>query len=235
MKKNAAAEKAGKRKAGSSKPFRDPAATRERLLDAAEREFNKYGFEGTDTNRIARTAGFAPQTFYRHFDDKLSVFLAIYDRWWKSESDAVARAGGAAWPSAEDAARIALAFHRKWRGFRRALRHLAIVDPKVRAARAGARKAQIARIRGYAGNSARSAPELMAALLKAERICDAVAEGELDDLGLSASENRALAVQAVAELMGSFPEFAAAKTLNGAPRDVAKSSGQHPENRRELR
>jgi AcrR family transcriptional regulator len=203
--KNTAAKKAGRRKAGGSTPVRDPAATREKLLDAAGREFNEHGFEGTDTNRIARAAGFAPQTFYRHFDDKLAVFLAIYDRWWKSESDALAQAGGTALPSADDAARIALAFHTKWRGFRRALRHLAIVDPKVRAARTEARKAQIAQIRGYAGNSARSEPALMAALLKAERICDAAAEGELADLGLSAAESRALVVEAVAELIGSSP------------------------------
>ena len=201
--KNTAAKKAGRRKARGSKPVRDPAATREKLIHAAAHEFNRQGFEGTDTNRIARIAGFAPQTFYRHFDDKLAVFLAIYDRWWKSESDALVQAGGADLPSAEDAARIALAFHTKWRGFRRALRHLAIVDPKVRAARTEARKAQIARIRDYAGDSARSDPALVAALLKAERICDAVAEGELADLGLSAAENRALVVEAVAELMGS--------------------------------
>jgi AcrR family transcriptional regulator len=201
--RSTAANKAGRTKGGGSKPVRDPTTTREKLLDAAEREFNRHGFEGTDTNRIARNAGFAPQTFYRHFDDKLAVFLAIYDRWWKLESDALVQAGGAALPSAEDAARIALAFHTKWRGFRRALRHLAIMDPKVRGARAGARKAQIARIRGYAGNSARPAPELMAALLKAERMCDAAAEGELADLGLSAAESQTLVVEALAELMGS--------------------------------
>jgi AcrR family transcriptional regulator len=182
---------------------RDPAATVEALLDAAEREFNARGFDGTDTNRIARAAGYAPQTFYRHFDDKLAVFLAVYERWWKSESDALAEVGDGRPPSGEDAARIALAFHTKWRGFRRALRHLAIVDPKVRAARTAARRAQIARIRAYAGNGARSDRELSAALLKAERLCDAAAEGEFADLGLTAEDIRALVVDAVAELLGS--------------------------------
>jgi AcrR family transcriptional regulator len=180
---------------------RDPAATAEALLDAAEREFNTRGFDGTDTNRIARAAGYAPQTFYRHFDDKRAVFLAVYERWWKGESGALAAAAADGRPpSGEDAARIALAFHTKWRGFRRALRHLAIVDPKVRAARTAARRAQIARIRSY---GARSDRELSAALLKAERLCDAAAEGELADLGLTADEIRALVVDAVAELMGS--------------------------------
>jgi AcrR family transcriptional regulator len=201
--KKPAAKNAGRRKAKGSTPIRDPAATREKLLQAAEREFNEHGFERTDTNRIAHAAGFAPQTFYRHFDDKLAVFLTVYDRWWRSEVDELVEAGGTTLPSAEDAARIALAFHTKWRGFRRALRHLAIVDPKVRRARAEARKAQIARIRSYASASERSEPELVAALLKAERIFDAMAEGELADLGLSRAESRALVVDAVAELMGS--------------------------------
>jgi AcrR family transcriptional regulator len=192
------------RKPARKKQSRDPAATAVALLDAAEAEFNVRGFEGTDTNRIARAAGFAPQTFYRHFEDKRAVFLAVYERWWKGESAALEKAADAGEPpSGEAAARIALAFHTKWRGFRRALRHLAIVDSKVRAARAAARKAQIARIRGYAGHRERSDQELAAALLKAERICDAAADGELADLGLTAEEVRALVVDAVAELLGS--------------------------------
>ena len=191
------------RKKPVRKIARDPATTAAALLDAAEREFNAHGFDGTDTNRIARAAGYAPQTFYRHFEDKRAVFLAVYERWWQGESTALEEAGGGEPPSGEAAARIALAFHTKWRGFRRALRHLAIVDPKVRAARTAARKAQIARIRGYRGNSARSDQALAAALLKAERICDAAAEGELADLGLAAQDIRALVADTVAELVGS--------------------------------
>jgi AcrR family transcriptional regulator len=68
---------------------RNPEETRARLVDAAEAEFNAHGFDGTDTNRIARRAGYAPQTFYRHFADKTAVFLAVYDRWWRNESDAI--------------------------------------------------------------------------------------------------------------------------------------------------
>ena len=183
--------------------MRDPAATAVALLDAAEAEFNAHGFEGTDTNRIARAAGFAPQTFYRHFEDKRAVFLAVYERWWKGESAALEKSTRERPANMEAAARIALAFHTKWRGFRRALRHLAIVDPKVREARTAARQAQIARIRDYAGAGARSDQDLVASLLKAERICDAAAEGELADLGLTAQEIRALVVEATAELMGS--------------------------------
>lgn len=202
--RKSARKKSVRQKPVRSKIARDPAATAEALLDAAEREFNARGFDGTDTNRIARAAGYAPQTFYRHFGDKRAVFLAVYERWWKGESDALAAAASSGHPpGGEEAARIALAFHTKWRGFRRALRHLAIVDPKVRAARTAARQAQIARIREYTDAGDRSDQELAAALLKAERICDAAAEGEFADLGLTAEDVRALVVEVTTELMGS--------------------------------
>jgi AcrR family transcriptional regulator len=191
------------RKIVRKKPVRDSAATRAALLHAAQAEFNVHGFEGTDTNRIARAAGFAPQTFYRHFEDKRAAFLAVYERWWKDESAALEKAAGGGPPGSEAAARVALAFHTKWRGFRRALRHLAIVDPKVRAARTAARRAQIARIREFANQASRSDEDLAAALLKAERICDAAAEGELADLGLSPTAAKALVAAAVKELLGS--------------------------------
>jgi AcrR family transcriptional regulator len=191
------------RKTLQKKPVRDSAATQAALLDAAEAEFNAHGFEGTDTNRIARAAGFAPQTFYRHFEDKRAAFLAVYERWWKDESAALEEAGRGQPPGSDAAARVALAFHTKWRGFRRALRHLAIVDPKARAARAAARRAQIARIRELTNQASRSDEALADALLKAERICDAAAEGELADLGLSPAAATALVAAAMKELLGS--------------------------------
>jgi AcrR family transcriptional regulator len=191
------------RKTVRKKLVRDSAATRVALLDAAEVEFNAHGFDGTDTNRIARAAGFAPQTFYRHFEDKRAAFLAVYERWWKDEGAALEEAGGGKPPGSEAATRVVLAFHTKWRGFRRALRHLAIVDPQVRAARTAARRAQISRIREFTSQGARSNEDLAAALLKAERICDAAAEGELADLGLAPTAAKALVVAAVRELLGS--------------------------------
>jgi len=185
------------------KQRRDPQATATRLLDAAMREFNAHGYEGTDTNRIARAAGFAPQTFYRHFADKTEVFLAVYERWWQGEMNALQKATGrgAAAPSGEAAARVALAFHTKWRGFRRALRHLAIVDPAVRSARTAARRAQLARLKQI-WSGACSDAELIGALLTAERLCDAAAEGELADLGLSAKAAREIVAKAMGVLVG---------------------------------
>lgn len=189
--------------AARKKTVRDSAATQARLLESAEAEFNARGFEGTDTNRIAKRAGYAPQTFYRHFSDKTDVFLHVYERWWKSEVSSLERAARfrKAPPSGVAAARIALAFHTKWRGFRRSLRHLAIVDPLVRAARTAARREQIARMRGIEGNRPRSDADFVAALLTAERLCDAVADGELDDLGLSKTAALKLVADAMAALV----------------------------------
>jgi AcrR family transcriptional regulator len=186
------------------KPIRNSSATRACLLDAAESEFNAHGFEGTDSNRIARRAGYAPQTFYRHFPDKTAIFLAVYERWWTGEVAALeksARKSGAP-PGGTASARIALAFHTQWRGFRRSLRHLAIVDPAVRAARTAARRAQIARIRQTGRGAGRGEAGLVAALLAAERLCDAAAEGELADLGLSKKAALKMVADAMAALAG---------------------------------
>ena len=195
------------RKNRPRKPLtRNPEETRAGLIDAAETEFNAHGFHGTDTNRIARRAGYAPQTFYRHFADKTAVFIAVYDRWWKDEIAALGPAleRKSTEQSAQRAARIVMGFHVRWRGFRRALRHLALEDPNVRAARIAARMAQMARLRAMSGNGRpqRSDAELVGALLTIERLCDAAAEGELADLGLSARAATALVARAMSELVG---------------------------------
>jgi AcrR family transcriptional regulator len=172
---------------------RDPDATRESLLSAAQKEFNSRGFLGTDTNRIARRAGFAPQTFYRHFEDKIAIFLAIYDGWWTAQSEALNAVLEAPQKGkALAAARIVLDFHVRFRVFRRSLRYLTVEEPRVRKARAAARKAQIARLAG-----GRPVAEMVAALLTAERLCDAYADEELADLGV----NDKTAVTMVADVM----------------------------------
>ena len=52
--------------------------TRTRLIEAAAQEFADPGFFATDTNKIAGRAGFSPKTFYRHFKNKVDVFIAVY-------------------------------------------------------------------------------------------------------------------------------------------------------------
>ncbi len=167
--------------------IRDPEETRESLLAAAEGEFNTHGFFGTDTNRIARAAGYAPQTFYRHFTDKTDIFLAVYERWWRGEGDAVVAAARGTKGEAR-LARIAdtiMAFHARWKIFRRALRHLSAEDKRVRAARVKARKAQTESLLALRRAKPISREQLYAGLIIIERLADAAAEGEYADMGFS--------------------------------------------------
>ena len=71
---------------GNDAPKDKSGDTAQRLLDAAADEFNAHGFAGTDTNRIARRAGFAPQTFYRWFEDKTEIFIRVYHAWQMQEA-----------------------------------------------------------------------------------------------------------------------------------------------------
>src|ERR1700757_408625 len=71
-------------------PPRGPEETRSRLVAAAGKLFNSVGYFGTDSNRIAREAGYAPGTFYVHFADKREIFLEVYRGWVDSEWRAIA-------------------------------------------------------------------------------------------------------------------------------------------------
>jgi len=180
---------------------KSPSGTRQRLVAAAADAFNAHGFHGTDTNKIARAAGFAPQTFYRHFEDKLAVFVAVYEAWQDSERAAVRAAAYEADPDAA-IARTSVQHHRNWRGFRRSLRLLALEEPRIRAARAESRERQLAALAKAPGNKRRSKAELTAALLKVERVCDALADDELADLGINVEDAEALAVEAIRQARG---------------------------------
>jgi len=161
------------------------ADTRTRLLEGAALEFNEHGFSGTDTNRIARRAGFAPQTFYRWFTDKTAIFIAAYQIWEDTERNVLAEllARKASTRRLVDAV---VAHHRAHRIFRRSLRQLAFDDALVRRARAESRKRQIEQIRMWQQRPEADAAHLAVALLKMERLADALAEGEFEDLGLRA-------------------------------------------------
>jgi AcrR family transcriptional regulator len=181
---------------------RDPEETREKLLAAAEAEFNVRGFRATDTNRIAKRAGYAPQTFYRHFDDKIAIFVAVYERWWQSEADAVGDiylARGTA--GLNQAADTLIAFHVNWRGFRRSLRHLAVEEKRVRASRTKARKAQLANMRALLPKSRHNDAQIYASLLILERLCDAISDGEFADMGLSKTAARDQVIAALSDLV----------------------------------
>jgi len=162
---------------------RDRRATAEKLVAAAAAEFNAHGYGGTDTNRIARRAGFAPQTFYRSFADKAEIFIQVYELWQQQEAQLLR---GLLAENASDAAVVeaAVAHHRAYLVFRRSLRQLSTENDRVRAARAESRLRQVRQIAMWRGAPPEAAPQIAAALLQMERLADALAEGELADMGL---------------------------------------------------
>jgi AcrR family transcriptional regulator len=169
------------------------------LVEAAYQEFDTVGFNGTDTNRIARRAGFAPQTFYRWFDDKADIFIAAYEL-WQSREFAVLRELVDRDASDLELTRALIQHHKGARIFRRSMRSLSLEDDKVRKARANARLRQLAYIRERTGAPESENGRLASRLLQIERLADGLAEGEFDDMGLSAAHGEA----ALAELMGAM-------------------------------
>jgi AcrR family transcriptional regulator len=172
-----------------------PADTRERLVAAAAVVFNRDGYHGTDSNRLARAAGYAPATFYKHFPDKRAILLAAYEAWVTSEwrsIGAVLRASASTAERAERIVTFVLAHHRRWIGLRASLRALVATDPVVRRFHRAQRRRQLtvlAELRAPDGNdpaAARVDDAIM--LFTMERTLDAVADGETTALGL----NRAL-------------------------------------------
>ena len=179
--------------------LRERGAARAALVDAARAEFDEAGFEGTDTNRIARRAGYAPQTFYRHFPDKTAIFVETYHRWVESERKDLESAHG---KGAEEAARVMLKHHAKHREFRRSLRRLTSIDATVKAARAESRRGQLEFVdaEDRAKGRRRDRSVRIALLFCIERLADAAADGELADLGLTHDEQVAMLADVIRRL-----------------------------------
>jgi AcrR family transcriptional regulator len=173
-------------------------STGDKLAAAAACEFNEQGFAGTDTNKIARRAGFAPQTFYRWFEDKIAVFIRVYKDWQHQELEIVRRlaAEGA---SDERLVEACVAHHRAHLLFRRSLRQLACENDRVRAARAASRLCQVEYMKEHRA-AAPDAARLAVMLLQIERLSDALAEGELGDMGMDAAAAEAALAQLIHEL-----------------------------------
>ena len=56
------------------------AATRARVLDAAERLFAEQGYEATSTDEILEASGISRGALYHHFATKQAVFEAVFER-----------------------------------------------------------------------------------------------------------------------------------------------------------
>ncbi|MCF7786570.1 MAG: TetR/AcrR family transcriptional regulator [Prosthecobacter sp.] len=69
------------KKATSSKRERDPAATRQRLIDATVRLMLQQGFSGTSVDQICKEAGMTKGGFFHHFENKEALGTAAVE-WW---------------------------------------------------------------------------------------------------------------------------------------------------------
>ncbi len=165
-----------------------PASTRELLLRAAAEAFHRDGYLGTDTNRIARAAGFAPATFYKHFADKRAALLAVHEAIVLPELRAGAESLVKA--ASRDARRVVqhlLGARKSWHGVRRSLRLLGPADAE---ARAGLQQERLGALELFAalrgGASLPGARERDALLLFAlEQAGDALAESAEKELRLA--------------------------------------------------
>lgn len=168
-----------------------PEQTRERLITAAASEFNRFGYNGTDSNTIAKEAGYSTGTFYKHFRDKREIFLAAYERWvtaeWNEVSDELDRM-----QKAEETARrlveLSIKFHTEWRGLRASLMELVFSDPEARKFFRMQRRRQldlIAELRDRFSLPARTREQDAIHLYMTERVFDAIGQGEFQYLGLN--------------------------------------------------
>jgi AcrR family transcriptional regulator len=192
----------GTRTVKGGRPLRgSPEQTRERLVTAAAAIFNRAGYHGTDSNRIAHEAGYAAGTFYKHFEDKQDVFLAAYEGWLTSQwqaVEAVLSNGGTAEVLARRLVALSIDFHQKWRGLRASLMELVLTDAAVRRFYHSQRRRQldiIDRLRSRIGAPVRSREDGAIHLFTTERVYDAIAHGEIEALGLS----REVVIEAMVE------------------------------------
>src|SRR6202046_543544 len=72
-----------RRSNGKTPQRRDPAATRNKLLTAARREFASSGLAGARVDEIAARAGVNKQLVYHYFGDKDALYLAVLE--WVDE------------------------------------------------------------------------------------------------------------------------------------------------------
>lgn len=188
-------------RAAEGRPRRGtPDGTRQRLIAAAAEVFNRDGYFGTDSNAIARAAGYAPATFYKHFPDKRAVLLAAYEGWVATEWQEV-EAVQTRVPAGQRAQALTawvLGHHQRWRGLRASLFGLIGVDAVVRDFYVAQRNRQLDLLhalrdprRRRAGDRERDA----LLLWSFERSCDAIANGEAEALGLDSVRVEALLVE----------------------------------------
>lgn len=195
-----------------------PEQTRARIVMAAAEEFQTHGYFGTDSNVIARAAGYAPGTFYKHFVDKRAVFLAVYVDWVTAQWAEIAKLLRDDLPGPSLAAQIAdlvLAHHKTWRVFRSSLKALIATDAEVRKYHRAWRRRQLRLLGEVLGRP--SQPEDALGVLVIEHIADALADGEAAAIGVPREVGREYLISQLADTLGRRPR---------ANSDIAPASRQ---------
>lgn len=59
-------------------------AVRRLIVESAKHLFARFGYEGTTIGAIAHGAGISPEEVGMHFEDKLSILIAIFEEGWAS-------------------------------------------------------------------------------------------------------------------------------------------------------
>jgi len=192
----------------SKSPTRDPEFTRKQLIIAARREFNTVGYFATDTNKIARIAGYAPGSFYRHFKDKIDIFLEVYREWHLEQMHEIERAlfssGGSIETMSESLASIVVTFYGNWQPLRASARVLVISEERVAEFKTGRRTLlvqNIAALRSHLKLVPLPESEIILFLIMVERLGDAVSEGEFDLPSLPEGSGRKALVDLIARFL----------------------------------
>ncbi|MBW2292521.1 MAG: TetR/AcrR family transcriptional regulator [Deltaproteobacteria bacterium] len=83
----------------SSETLEDEPIARRRILDAARARFESAGYKGTSIAHVAREAGVAVGTVYRHFENKEAMLVSVLretnERWLETARAALSSSGTA--------------------------------------------------------------------------------------------------------------------------------------------
>jgi AcrR family transcriptional regulator len=157
--------------------------TRTSLVATALRVFNEVGYWGTDSNALAREAGYSPGTFYRHFGDKRAIFLAAYQVWIEEERALLAARLARVKDRRGAFVDFLLEHHGRWRTFRASLRALAAGDADLQRAIADHRRQLLEMIAELIGR--RDLARGLVVLYTLDGMSDALASGEPKRLGVT--------------------------------------------------
>ena len=167
-----------------------PEQTRARLICTAAEVFNQVPYWETDSNQLAKAAGYSTGTFYRHFRDKREIFVAAYEEFVAEEWENIEtqiKPGLTPSESIDRAADALIAHHRRWRVFRGNLRALITYDDDLRELTLRLRRGQLEkiallrRLRGGGVDLGVEGDAIQAMIF--ERVCDAIADGDFELLG----------------------------------------------------